>query len=68
MKIPVEFKMSLNVTESVTKLQKLEKAAYKATEAINDFNMALEKCQKMDLEISINYKTSTKKWYQFWKT
>jgi hypothetical protein len=67
MMIPAEIEFKMNVTESVTKLQRLAEAASKAVSAIDDFNIALERCKKMDLEISINYKSNTKKWWQIWK-
>ena len=65
MKIPAEVKYKMNVIGPITKLQRLGELSNKAVDAINAFNEALEKCEKMDLEISIIYKTSTKKWWQF---
>jgi len=67
MKIPAEIEFKMNINDSVTKLQRLGEVAYKAVNAVNDFNRALEECRRMDIEISINYKPSTKKWYQFWR-
>ena len=67
MKIPAEVKYKMNVIGPITKLQRLGELSNKAVDAVNAFNEALEKCEKMDLGISIIYKTSTKKWWQFWK-
>jgi len=67
MKTPAEVKFRINATEAISKLQRLGEAAQKAINAVDDFNTALEKCQKMDLEISIKYNSNTKKWYQFWR-
>jgi len=67
MKIPAEIEFKMNVTDAVSKMQRLGEAAQKAVNAVDDFNRALENCKRMDLEISIRYITSTKKWWQFWK-
>ena len=67
MKIPAEIEFKMNIIDAVSKMQRLGEAAQKAVNAVDDFNRALENCKRMDLEISIRYITSTKKWWQFWK-
>jgi len=67
MKIPAEVEFKMNVSDAVSKLQRLGDTANRAVNAVNDFNRALENCKRMDLEISIKYVTSTKKWWRFWK-
>ena len=67
MKISAEIKLKLDLKKSISNIQHLEKTANRAMEAVNEFNLALERCKKIDMEISIIHKKSSKKWWQFWK-
>lgn len=68
MKVPAEIEFKMNLGDTISKLQRLGEAAHKAVDAVDDFNKALENCKRMDLEISINYTSKTKKenWLKRW--
>jgi hypothetical protein len=55
MKIPAEIEFKMNVSDAISKLQRLGDTAHRAINAVDDFNKALENCKRMDLEISSKY-------------
>ena len=68
MKQITEVTIKFDTADAASKLERLSRTVQRVNEAMDEMNIAIEKCSKVSIEYSIiNKSGSSKKWWQFWK-